>query len=398
MVVSGKRDRAAQQLLILVHALDEGREEEQEARVLAGRAARRKEVVSGVGGKRPVVVLAAAVDACEGLFMEQADQAVLFRDLLHDLHGKLILVVGGVCVGVDGGHLMLRGRDLVVLRLGQDAELPQLLVQILHIRRDTRTDGAEIMVVQLLTLGRLRAEERPAAQAQILALQIELLVDQEIFLLRADLRVDLLGLVVAEQTQDAHGLTTDRVDGAQQRRLFIQRLAGVGAENGRDAEAAVLDEGKRRRVPAGIASGLERGAQAARRERGSVRLTADQLLAGEVHDDLAAADRMDEAVVLFGGHAGERLEPVGEVRCAVLQGPDLHAVGDVVCDVERERRARAQAALPCLERGAGYILLHSGLIKYVAAKQFRDLFFRLHECFLLANSFLSGRGLPLSGK
>ena len=58
------------------------------------------------------------------------------------------------------------------------------------------------MVVQLLTLGRLRAEERPAAQAQILALQVELLVDQEIFLLRADLRVDLLGLVVAEQTQD----------------------------------------------------------------------------------------------------------------------------------------------------------------------------------------------------
>ena len=285
-----------------------------------------------------------------------------------------------------------------MLRLGQDAELPQLLVQILHIRRDARTDGAEIMIVQLLTLGRLRAEERPAAQAQILALQIELLVDQEIFLLRADLRVDLLGLVVTEQTQDAHGLTADRVDGAQQRRLFIQRLAGVGAENGRDAEAAVLDEGKCRRVPAGIASGLERGAQAARRERGGVRLTADQLLAGEVHDDLAAADRMDEAVVLFGGHAGERLEPVGEVRRAVLQSPDLHAVGDVVCDVERERRARAQAVLPCLERGAGYILLHSGLIKYVAAKQFRDLFFRLHECFLLANSFLSGRGLPLSGK
>ena len=102
--------------------------------------------------------------------MKAADKAVTESDLLHDLHGKLILVVGGVRVGVDGGHLMLRGRDLVVLRLGQDAELPQLLVQILHIRRDTRTDGAEIMIVQLLTLGRLRAEERPAAQAQILAL------------------------------------------------------------------------------------------------------------------------------------------------------------------------------------------------------------------------------------
>ena len=38
------------------------------------------------------------------------------------------------------------------------------------------------------SLGRLRAEERAAAELQILALFIERLVDQEILLLRADLR------------------------------------------------------------------------------------------------------------------------------------------------------------------------------------------------------------------
>ena len=58
------------------------------------------------------------------------------------------------------------------------------------------------MIVELLALGRLRAEERAAAELQILALFIERLVDQEIFLLRADLRGDALRLVVAEQMED----------------------------------------------------------------------------------------------------------------------------------------------------------------------------------------------------
>ena len=56
--------------------------------------------------------------------MQQADQPVPVGDLLHDLHGQLVLVVGGVAVAVDGGHLVLGRRDLVVLGLAQNAELP----------------------------------------------------------------------------------------------------------------------------------------------------------------------------------------------------------------------------------------------------------------------------------
>ena len=53
-----------------------------------------------------------------------------------------------------GRQLVLRGGDLVVLGLGEDAELPELLVQLVHERRHARLDGAEIVVVQLLALGR----------------------------------------------------------------------------------------------------------------------------------------------------------------------------------------------------------------------------------------------------
>ncbi len=135
-----------------------------------GRVAGSQQVHAGIGGHGPVVVLAGAVDAGEGLFVQQAHQTVPGGHLLHDLHGQLVVVGGDVGSGIDGRQLVLGGSDLVVLRLGQDAQLPQLLVQVRHIRRHAGLDDAEIVVVQLLPLGRLRAEQRPAAEHQILPL------------------------------------------------------------------------------------------------------------------------------------------------------------------------------------------------------------------------------------
>jgi hypothetical protein len=50
----------------------------QELRVVVRRIAGVEQVLAAVGGHRPVVVLAAAVDAGERLFVQQAGQAVLF--------------------------------------------------------------------------------------------------------------------------------------------------------------------------------------------------------------------------------------------------------------------------------------------------------------------------------
>ena len=95
--------------------------------------------------------------------MQQADQPVAGSHLLHDLHGQLVVVGGDVGGGVDGRQLMLGRGHLVVLGLGQNAQLPELLVQVRHILRHTGLDNAEIMVVHLLTLGGLGAEQRAAA-------------------------------------------------------------------------------------------------------------------------------------------------------------------------------------------------------------------------------------------
>ena len=53
-----------------------------------------------------------------------------WRNLLHHFHGQLVVVGCDVGDGENRGKLVLCGGNFVVLGLGEDAELPQLLVQI----------------------------------------------------------------------------------------------------------------------------------------------------------------------------------------------------------------------------------------------------------------------------
>ena len=105
---------------------------------------------------------------------------------------------------------MLSGCDLVMLGLGEYAELPQLLVKLIHKGGDSGLYRAEVVIVQLLTLGRLCAEKSPARVAQILAPVIHSLIYKEILLLRAD--GGLYALVfLTEKLQNTHRLPADRL-------------------------------------------------------------------------------------------------------------------------------------------------------------------------------------------
>ena len=183
----GRRgDRRAQQLLVVVDGLDDGGAEEQELQVLVRRVARLEQVVARVGAHRPVVVLARAVDAGERLLVQQADEAVAAGDVLQDLHRQLLVVGGDVRVLEDRRDLVLRRRDLVVAGLDRHAELVQLVLALQHAGQDALGDRAEVMVVELVALGRLGAEQRAAGGDQVGALEVEGLVDQEVLLLGAD--------------------------------------------------------------------------------------------------------------------------------------------------------------------------------------------------------------------
>ena len=372
MVVARRGHADAHEILIVVDGLDHRAEEEQEQGVLRRGLAGLEKVDARVGDDGPVVVLAGAVDAREGLLVQQAYHAVLSRDALHELHRELVVVGGDVGGGIDGRQLMLGGGGLIMLGLRHDAELPQLLVQILHVFAHSGLDGAEVVVVQLLSLGGLCAEEGAPGVLEILAPLVYALVDEKILLLGPDSGLDEAHVLVAKELDDTQALAADGLHRAQQRRLFIQRLAPVGAEGRRDAQHPVLDEGVGGGVPGGVAPGLEGGAQAAGGEGAGVRFALDELLAGKFHNDPAAAHGGDEAVVLLGGDAGHGLEPVGEVRRALFDGPVLHGVGHHRGGGGVETAPLVHGALNLSEHFLGQALPHDGVVENHAAEKFRD--------------------------
>ena len=371
MIIARGGNGGTQQIGVLVHCLDDSGQEYQELQVLHGRVARVQQILVG-GGHGPVVVLAAAVHTLKGLLVLQADQTVLGSDLLHHLHGQQVVVNGNIGGVEDGGQLMLAGSHFVVLGLGGNAQLPQLLVQLLHKCGDLGTDDTEVMLLQLLTLGRGSTEQSAAGEDQILTCLVVLLLDKEILLLGADGGGDVIN-ILAKQLQDADGLTGQCVHGAQQGGLFVQCLAGVADESGGDAQHVILHESVAGGVPCGVAAGLAGGTQAAGGEGGSIGLAAHQLLAGELHDGGAVAHGAHKAVVLLTGDAGQRLEPVGVVGGTQLHGPALHHAGHNVCHLDIQGCALVQGALQALVSSARQALLHYMLVKDLAAVDFHNI-------------------------
>ena len=379
VVVAGGGHGNAQHILIIVHCLNHSAEEQQKLGVFIRGFARLQQVDAGVGDHGPVVVLAAAVNAGEGLLMQQAHHVKAAGQLLHQLHGQLVVVGGDVGGGEYRSQLVLGGGGLVVLGLGHNTQAPQLLIQGLHEGGHPGLDGAEIMVVQLLPLGGLGAEEGAPGVDQVLPLFVHVLIYQEVLLLRANGGLDGSDLRVAEELQHPHTLAVDGLHGAQQGGLFIQRLPAVGAEGGGDAQHVVLDKGVGGGVPGGVAPGLKGGPQAAGGEGAGVRLSLDQLLAGKLHDHLAPVHRGDEAVMLLGGDAGHGLEPVGEVGGPLLNGPVLHGVGHHGGGGAVQPLALVHGALHLFEHILGQAGAHHGVVEDVAAEDLGNIYLFHHS-------------------
>ena len=376
VVVAGAGDGGAEQAAVGVDGLQGGAEEVEELQVLLGRLAGLQQVLALVRGQAPVHVLAAAVDAGEGLLVEQDGQAMPLAHGLEELHEQLVVVAGDVGGLVDGRDLELVGGHLVVAGLGGDAELEALQLDFLHEAQDALLDAAEVVVLQLLALGGLGALEGAVGEHEVRPLLGQFQVHGEVLLLGAALGHHRLG-GHAEVGQALDGPPGHHVHGAQQGHFVVQGLAVVPDEGRGDAEGLAQgpfdDEGRAGGIPGGVAPGLEGGAQAAAGEGAGVGLALDELAAAEALDDLARLVPGDEGVVLLGGGAGHGQEPVGEVGAALLQGPILHGLGDALGHFGRQ----GLAALQRLAVGLVDILLqplaHGALAEGVAAEVLADL-------------------------
>jgi len=165
--IRGTHDGGFQQSVVTVDSHERVDHEGDEAQVLFRCLARCHERKSRVGSQRPVVVLARAVHALEGLLMEQDTEAVAACHLPHERHDEHVVVDGKVALLVDGRQLELVGGDLVVACLQGNAQFECLDLQVLHESGHTRGDGTEVVVLQLLVLRRFMPHERAACQQQV---------------------------------------------------------------------------------------------------------------------------------------------------------------------------------------------------------------------------------------
>ncbi len=121
-----------------------------------------------------------------------------------------------------------------------DAELEQLPLGVHHEGQHPVGNGAEVMVVEFLALGRLRTEQRTAGVDQVRTSQEEVPVDQEVLLLRPAERHDVVEILVSEQLQDSLSLCTHRLLATQQRGLEVECLTGHRHEDRGDAQGVAV--------------------------------------------------------------------------------------------------------------------------------------------------------------
>ena len=227
---------------------------------------------------------------------------------------------------------MLGRRNLIVLGLCQNSQLPKLSVQIFHKGDHSGLDSAEIMIVQLLPLRRHRAEEGSPGVNQIRPFFKHFPVDQEVLLFRSHTGPHIFG-VFSEQLQNPLCLLVQRLHGAEQRRFLIQRVSRIGTESGRNTQGVVLDKCIGSGIPGRIASRLKSCPQPSGGEGRGVRLSLEQLFSAELHDDPAVRGRSDKTVMFLRRHACQRLEPVGKMSRAVFHRPVPHLACDCLSDI-----------------------------------------------------------------
>ena len=265
-----------------------------------------------------------------------------------------------------------------------DSEPVSVYLKLTHESGHARGNGSEVMVIKLLVLRGHVPHERAAGDHQVGPGRVQGLVDEEILLLPSEIAENLVHGRV-EETADGQGGVRNGLDGLFQRGLVVQCLAGIGNENGRDTEGVTLDENRGGRVPRGISTRLEGGADASAGEGGSVGFLLCERLAVELFYHSPFTVILNQGVVLLGGAFGKGLEPVRDMGHVMVQGPFLHAPGDSVGGGAVEGLAVVDAVQQCPEHVRLEIPAHLRAVAHEFAVILGSTFLRdIHgQCLLL---------------
>mmetsp|Transcript_60357 Transcript_60357/g.97711 ORF Transcript_60357/g.97711 Transcript_60357/m.97711 type:complete len:507 (-) Transcript_60357:128-1648(-) len=342
MVVAGMGHGAANELVVLAEAVGKAREGSHVELGMLLRLAWVEEVETRVRANRPVGMLPVAVDAREGLLVEERHESHPGRLAVHDLHEEDIVVCRRVGHTVNGGHLVLCWGDLVVLHGNRAAHLHHLGLNCVHELIDFLRYWGKVVQVHLLIARRQLAHERAAAVHKIRSSLVEICRHHEELLLPAQVRVHVLGARgKSDCFEHTQALSSHGIHGSQEWRLLVDALAEVRHEGTGDAQHAVHDHWRGRPVPGGEGCSRVRHTESAVREGRSVRLALEETLVRQDAEEwlvrhLGAEIQVDHGVHLEGTHSTSHCaaapadgeEPVRKVSGSQAPGPLEHGLCD----------------------------------------------------------------------
>jgi hypothetical protein len=158
--------------------------------------------------------------------VQQRREAVPLRHPLQRFHHQHLVVAGDVALLEERGDLVLARRHLIVPGLDRHAQAVELELRLGHELEHPGGDGSEVVVFQLLALGRARPEEGALTGHQVRPLEIQLPVHEEILLLRTHRREHARDAGVGpEEFEDPERLLRERLHRAEEGDLRVQRLA-----------------------------------------------------------------------------------------------------------------------------------------------------------------------------
>ncbi len=185
MVICGAGHGCPQKTAKLVHGANHGRTENQEYGIGVGCFARIKQAAQLAVAQGIVDMLARTVDAAEGLFVQQAFQAIMLGHIAQRGHDDMVVINGQVAGLVKRRNLVLAWRGLVVARFHGHAKLVKIPFHFHHAGKHSLGNDSKILVAEFLALGRPGPKERTSGNLDIGPREIEIVVDEKIFLLKA---------------------------------------------------------------------------------------------------------------------------------------------------------------------------------------------------------------------
>ena len=166
-------------------------------------------------------MLAASVHSLERFFVQQYAEAVVACYLTHQCHDKHVVVDSQIALLEDRSQLELVGSHFVVTCLYGDTQFQRFDLQFLHEGCHTGRNGTEVMVFQLLVLGRVVSGQGASGHQQVGTGSIQTFVNQEIFLFPTQIGIYFLDVGV-EVVAYLYGSLVNCTQCLQQRCLIVE--------------------------------------------------------------------------------------------------------------------------------------------------------------------------------